>query len=297
MKIGLTGASGFIGRRLIALAVDRGIGIIAFSRDPKKSVPGCDETRRFSTGEPLEVGGLDAVIHLAGENVFGLWTRRKRERIRQSRVLGTRMVVDGFRRARPAPDVLVSSSAVGFYGDTGERAVDESAPRGRGFLAKVAAEWEGEALKAREIGARVVTVRTGIVLGQDGGALAAMAPVFRLGAGGKLGSGRQWMSWIQLDDIARLYLHAVEELLVEGALNGVSPDPVRNAEFTRTLARVLHRPAFFGVPAWVLRLALGGFSAELLDSKRVEPTRTLESGFAFRNKTLESALTSSLEEQ
>lgn len=294
MKIGLTGASGFIGRRIIELAGPRGHRVVAFSRHPESEVPGCEETRKFATDGPVEVGGLDAVIHLAGESVFGLWTAKKKDNIRQSRILGTRSLVDGFRRASPPPKVLVSSSAVGFYGDTGEQPVDEMAPRGTGFLADVAVAWEEEALAAKETGARVVTIRTGIVLGADGGAMQMMAPIFRLGGGGELGDGQQWMSWIQLDDIARLYLHAVEQNEIEGALNGVAPTPVRNAQFTDAMAQALQRPALFRVPAPLLRVVLGGFSAELLESKRVEPARTLASGFEYQFPTLPAALDRSL---
>lgn len=294
MKIGLTGASGFIGRRIIELAALSGHPVVAFSRHPESGVQGCEETRRFSTDGPVDVGGLDAVIHLAGENVFGLWTAKKKANIRQSRILGTRSVVDGFRRAAPPPAVLVCSSAVGFYGDTGERPVDEMTARGTGFLADVAVAWEEEAQAAKETGARVVTIRTGIVLGAEGGALKMMAPIFRLGGGGELGDGQQWMSWIQLDDIARIYLHAVEQNNIEGALNGVAPAPVRNAQFTDALAQALHRPALFRIPAPLLRATLGGFAAELLESKRVEPARTLATGFEYECATLPAALDRSL---
>lgn len=292
-KIGLTGATGFIGKRLIELAVERGDEMVGFSRRADHEIPGCVETRLFSQSA-LDVSGLDAVIHLAGENVFGLWTQQKKDRIRLSRVEGTRAVVEAIQRTPHPPAVLVSSSAIGFYGDTGDRSVDEDSEAGSGFLAEVAAEWEAEALKARTVDTRVAVVRTGVVLGAGGGALKMMVPVFRLGGGGELGDGQQWMSWIHLDDIALLYLHAVDHEQISGPLNGVAPENVRNTQFTDTLAQAVRRPALFRVPAWLIRTALGGFSAELLESKRVEPKRTAESGYAFRFPQLYGALLASL---
>lgn len=264
MRLGITGASGFIGRRAADLARARGWEVVAFTRHPRTTAE-----RRFSLAEPPDVDGLDAVLHLAGEPVLGLWTKEKRRRIMESRVEGTRRLAEAFARAERPPRVLVSGSAIGFYGDTGDREVDESSPPGRGFLAEVCRAWEGEAEEVR--GARVVLLRTGFVLGRNGGAMKMILPVFRAGLGGRLGNGRQWMSCIHVDDVAGLALWAVENEAIHGPLNAVVPQPVTNAAFTREVARAVHRPAVFPAPSFILRLFLGRMSAMLLDSSRVRP--------------------------
>jgi len=264
MRLGITGASGFIGRRAAELALVRGWQVVAFSRTPRNA-----GTRRFVPGEPADVEGLDAVLHLAGEPVFGLWTKEKRRRIMDSRVMGTRSVVEGFARAAHPPRTLVSGSAIGFYGSTGDREVDETSPGGHGFLAGVCRAWEAEAEKTRN--ARVVLLRTGFVLGRDGGAMKLILPVFRAGLGGRLGNGRQWMSCIHVDDVAAMALWAVENETVRGPLNAVMPQPVTNADFTREVAHALHRPAVLPAPSFFLRLFLGRMASMLLDSSRVRP--------------------------
>ena len=290
MKIGVTGATGFIGTRIIAMARERDHEIIGLTRNPALEIPGCIETRKFSADEKVDVSGCDAIIHLAGENVFGLWTAEKKRRIRDSRILGTRQLADAILVSANPPRVLVSSSAIGFYGDTGEREADEDSPSGDGFLADVSRTWEAEAVRVSEKNVRVVLLRTSLVLGRNGGALRIMAPLFRAGLGGVLGSGQQWMSWIHLDDEAALALFAVENAAVSGPLNAVAPQPVRNADFTRVLARAVHRHAFFKVPAFVLKNTLGGFSHELLDSKRILPKRAIATGFTHQFPTLDTAL-------
>jgi uncharacterized protein (TIGR01777 family) len=287
MHIGLTGATGFVGKKLIDVALRRGHEIVAFTRQPEKTIPGC-EMRRFSLDAPPEIGGCEALVHLAGEPVAGIWTGKKKREIVESRVLGTRRVAEAIQAARVKPEVLVSGSAVGFYGDRGEEELTESAAPGSGFLAEAVKAWEAEARRAE--GLRVVLLRTSIVLGRKGGALAAMEPAFKIGLGGVLGNGRQWMPWIHLDDLASLILFAIENMDVAGPLNASAPWPVRNAEFTKTLAGALHRPAFFRVPSWALKAALGGFSAELLESKRVLPAMATEHGFGFRFSELPPAL-------
>lgn len=282
MRLGITGASGFIGRRAVDQARVLGWEVVPFSRHPRDAA-----TRLFVPGEPADVDGLDAVLHLAGEPVFGLWTRAKRARIIDSRVLGTRSIVEGFARAARPPRVLVSGSAIGFYGDTGDREVDESSPPGAGFLADVCRAWEAEAEKAHQ--ARVVLLRTGFVVGRDGGAMRMILPIFRAGLGGRLGSGRQWMSCIHVDDVAGLALWAIKNDAVRGPLNAVMPQPVTNAEFTRDLARFVHRPALFPVPAFVLRVALGRLSSLLLDSSRVRPRVAESLDFPYRCRTLHEA--------
>ena len=290
MKIGLTGATGFIGKRVIQLAARAGHSIVGFSRNPKVAIPGCEESRLFDFGKPCDVNGCEAVIHLAGEPVTGLWTKEKKRKILESRTQGTKRIVDAIRAASPPPSVFVSGSAIGFYGDTGERETDESSEHGSGFLADVCVAWEREALRAREAGVRVVFLRTAVVLGCEGGALRAMLPAFKAGLGGKLGSGRQWMSWIHVEDEAAMALFPLMNADVEGAVNAASPLPCRNEEFTRTLARTLHRPAFLSVPSFALSALLGDFSHEVLDNKRVIPKRPAFHAFPYRFPTLEGAL-------
>jgi len=286
MILGITGATGFIGRALTDHALRRGHEVVAFTRDPRRKIPGC-EMRSFSLDSAPDITGCDAIIHLAGESIFGLWTPTKKRRIVASRVEGTRRIVEAIARVPAKPEVLVSGSAIGFYGDSGERELTEQSPAGAGFLAETVLAWEGEA--ARVEGVRTVFIRSGIVLGRGGGALRVMAPVFRAGLGGRLGSGRQWMPWIHLEDEVRLLLFTVENLDVRGPLNATAPWPVRNDEFTRTLAATLRRPAFLRVPAFALRV-LGEFSHELLDSKRVLPAAALDHGYGFRFSELAPAL-------
>lgn len=291
MRLGITGATGFIGWRAVQLAVDRGWKVTIFTRHPGRAAapPGCD-VRRFSLDEPADVEGLDAVLHLAGEPVFGRWTAAKRDRIMTSRVLGTRRLVEGFHRASHPPRVLVGGSAIGYYGDTGDREVDEHSPSGDGFLAEVARAWEAEERGAESDVTRVVFLRTGFVLGRDGGAMKLILPVFRAGLGGRLGDGRQWMSCIHVDDVAGMALWAVENRSIRGPLNAVIPDPCTNREFTRAVARAVRRPAVFPVPALFLRAALGTMSSLMLDSSRVRPSVALQLGYTYTHGDLGGAL-------
>jgi uncharacterized protein len=289
MQIGLTGATGFLGRAVVKLAVRRGHEVIAFSRDPGRIVHDCIETRRFSLEEPPDLRGCEAVIHLAGERVAGWWSRRKKERIRSTRVEGTRRVVEAIARMPVKPEALICASAIGFYGNGGEADLTETAPSGDGFLSEVCRAWEAEAEAAVDV-CRVVHPRFGLVLGNDGGALPALKRVFRLGLGGPFSDGSQWISWIHVEDAISLLLFSVENMAVQGVLNATAPWPVRNAEFTRILARAVHRAAIFRVPACGLRIVLREFSRELLDSRRVLPQRALEQGFPFRFPELEPAI-------
>jgi uncharacterized protein (TIGR01777 family) len=286
MTLGITGATGFIGKAIVDAALRRGHEVVAFTRHPESGIPGCT-MRAFSLAQAPDISGCDAIIHLAGESVMGLWTPAKKRRILESRVQGTRRVVEAINASAPKPEVFVCGSATGFYGDSGDDKITEESPAGSGFLGETVAAWEWEALKAD--GVRTVLLRTSLVLGRDGGALRVMAPIFRAGLGTQLGDGRQWMPWIHLEDEVRLALFAVENLDVSGALNAASPWPAHNAEFTQTLARIVHRPAFLRVPAFAVR-ALGEFSHELLDSKRVLPAAALEHGYGFRFSELEPAL-------
>lgn len=289
MQLALTGATGFVARHVIPLAVRRGYEVVAFTRDPSRPVGGCIETRGFSTDQIPDLRGCDAVIHLAGENVAGLWTRGKMKRIRDSRVLGTRRIVEAMSKLPEPPSVLVCAGAVGIYGDAGDTEITERSGTGAEFLADTCRAWEAEATAAGAF-ARVVCARIGLVLGKGGGALRLMLPVFRMGLGGRIGNGRQWISWVHAEDLAALLLFAVENLDIRGAMNATAPWPVRNAEFTRSLARVLRRPAFFAVPAFALRLLLRDFSDELLTSKRVLPGVATAHGFGFQFPEIEPAL-------
>jgi uncharacterized protein len=299
MRAAVTGATGFVGRHLLKL-LER----------PNVLSRNVDQTRRdlatfnanaFSwnpiTEEPPPAAfeGVDAVFHLAGDPIAeGRWSAAKKERIRDSRVLGTRHLVDTLGKLQRRPSVLVSASAVGCYGSRGDEILDESSSPARGFLADLCVAWEQEARRAAEFGIRVVCIRTGVVLG-DGGALAKMLPPFRLGLGGPLGNGKQWMPWIHVDDLAALYLHAAENTACSGPLNGVSPNPVTNKEFTKRLASVLHRSAFLPAPYFALRLAFGEFAQVLFDSQRVVPKAAEACGFRFQHPDLTEALQSILE--
>ncbi len=288
MQIAVTGASGFLGQAIIRTAHARGHEVVAFSRTPDREVRGAVETRQFTLSAPPDFSGCEAVIHLAGEPIMGVWTRAKRHEIVTSRVRGTQRVVEAITRVGESVEVLVCASAVGIYADGGDSELDESAQVGRGLLAETCAAWEKEAADAK--GARVVSLRIAPVLAPGAGMLRMMRPVFDCGLGAVIGSGRQWMPWIHYEDLARLVLFAVEDMNVRGPLNACAPWPVRNADFSRTLARVLHRPLLLRVPGWALRLALRGLSDELLGSRRVVPAAATSDGFGFRFPELEPAL-------
>ena len=296
MRALVTGATGFVGPRLLRL-LDRPV---VLSRDPARARPRIGHlVDRIVRWDPLHgpppqeaFEGVDAVLHLAGESVAaGRWTTARKAMIRDSRVIGTRNLVQGIVQAATKPRVLVSASAVGYYGDRGEEELTESARPADDFLARVCVEWEQEALAAETAGVRVALARTGIVLGSGaGGALEKMLTPFRLGAGGPLGNGRQWMPWIHVADLARLYLHAAETTSIVGPMNAVAPNPVRNSEFTKVLARQLHRPAFMPAPYFGLRLVFGEFAQVLFASQRVIPRVALDTGFVFQYPELPGAL-------
>ena len=294
-RIGITGAYGFVGRRVIQEITRLGHFAIAFSRTPERAVPGCIQTRYFGpvakghNGREIRINatGLDAMVHLAGEPIFGWWTPLKKQRILESRRDGTRQLVDAILQAGDnGPKVLVSASAIGFYGDTGDREVDETAPPGTGFLSEVALAWEAEARRAETGGIRVPILRIGLVLGREGGAMGFLRPLFLMGLGAKLGGGQQWVSWIHVSDLARLILYSIENQHVGGVLNATSPTPVRNAEFTEALARRFNRRVWFSAPEKLLRMVVGDFAQALLDSQRVLPRRTEEIGYHCQYKKL-----------
>ena len=284
MIIGITGGTGFIGHAVRRTLEEHGDTAVLFSRCEG---PG---RRLFSLMQPPDVFGCDGLVHLAGESILGLWTKEKRHRILQSRIEGTRRLVEGVAAAPVKPRVLVSASAIGYYGDRGDHVVDETSPAGSGFLAEVAQAWEAEAVKAQAYGVRVVRIRIGFVLGRDGGAMKLIKPLFRLGLGGRLGSGRQWMSCIEIDDLAAMVMTCLHDDSLRGPVNIVMPEPVTNREFTRAAATAVHRPALVPAPAFALRLILGDLSHLMLDSERVVPKRFLEAGFPYRFPTVSAAM-------
>lgn len=293
MKALITGATGFVGRKLVA----RLPGCVVLTRDVAhaRAVLGdvnaypWDASRSLPPAEALR--GVETVFHLAGEPLAeGRWTAAKKQRIRDSRVLPTRNLVDAIASAGLRPHTLVSASAIGYYGSHGDETLDEASAPGEDFLADVCQQWEAAANRGRDAGLRVVTARTGVVLGRDSGALKKMLLPFKLGVGGRLGDGGQWMSWIHLDDLVNLLLFAAARTEIEGPVNGVSPMPVTNREFTRTLAGALHRPAVFPVPKFAIRVAFGEVADVLLGSQRVLPRVAQHHGFEYRFPTLDVAL-------
>jgi hypothetical protein len=242
--------------------------------------------------ELASLSSVEAVVHLAGENIAAKrWSEEQKARIRDSRVKGTSLLAETIAGLDPLPRVLISASAIGYYGDRGEEIVVEESPPGKGFLPEVCQAWESAAAPAIRKGIRVVFLRFGVILSPAGGALQKMLPPFRMGAGGPLGDGRQYMSWIALDDAVGVILHALDNTALRGPVNTVSPRPATNSEFTRTLGRVLHRPAILPMPAFAARLAFGELAdALLLSSCRVEPQRLLASNYPFRHADLDAAL-------
>jgi uncharacterized protein (TIGR01777 family) len=283
MKVGITGVSGFIGSRVAARCGSRGIEVVGFSRNPGSG------GRRFELTSAPDISGLDAIVNLAGEPILGLWTKEKKRRIHESRVLGTRRVVEAIAKEGQRTGVLVNASAIGFYGDTGENVFDEFSGPGSGFLADVCREWEAEAARAISWGVRVIFVRIGFVLGR-GGALKLLRPLFKLGLGGRLGNGRQWMSGVHVDDVAGMIVWALENESLHGPVNAVMPEPFRNADFTRELARCVMRPAILPAPAFALRLAFGELADSMLASTRVMPSVAQNAGYTYQFATLPSAL-------
>jgi uncharacterized protein (TIGR01777 family) len=290
-RILISGASGPIGTALVASFGPLGIEVVRLARGAARNA-GQVSWDPLAPLSPAAVSGFDAVVHLAGESVVGRWTAEKKKAIRDSRVLGTRHLVAALAQAEVKPRVLVCASAVGFYGDRGDELLREESPSGQGFLPEVCREWEDASRIAGDAGIRTVNIRIGLVLSAKGGALAKMLTPFKLGLGGRIGSGQQWWSWIHVDDIVGGIHHAMRSESLAGAVNLVAPNPVRNAEFTRVLASVLGRPAFFPVPEFALRMAFGKMAAGelLLSSQRTEPGKLLAEGYEFRFRELRGAL-------
>ena len=293
MKCIISGGTGFIGRRGVDRLLKDSHYVGVWSRKP-----GLDKRVAVAThfwdplagDPPLEsLNGMDCVIHLAGENVAQRWTPEVKRRIHDSRVRGTQRIVDTIEHVRHKPKIFVCASAIGIYGERGDEILTEASVPGTGFLADTCRAWEAEADRARRFGMRVVKIRIGFVLGKDGGALQKMVPAFRAFAGGRLGSGKQWMPWVHVDDVAEIFAHAVENE-ISGVWNATAPNPVRNSEFTKELASVVGRPALFPVPSFALKLAFGEFAQHMLDSARVIPENLNNAGFRFRHPELRGAL-------
>jgi len=307
LRVTVTGATGLIGPALIAALRQRGAHVTVLSRDPDRA------SKRLATIEPDGGGpvepveglrwelmrepapvealqGRDAVVHLAGENVAQRWTSKAKDAIRESRVTGTRNLVEGLRGADPRPPVLVSASAIGYYGPHGEEPLDEDAPPGHAFLPEVCADWEREAERASALGMRVVQVRIGVVLDSAGGALQSMLPPFRLGLGGPIAGGRQYISWIHLDDLVGIILAAITDERWSGPVNATAPEPVCNRDFSSALSKVLGRPARLPVPGAALRVLYGEMAEVITTGARVVPAKALVLGYEFRHPRVQEAL-------
>jgi uncharacterized protein len=301
MNITMTGATGLIGRKLVQALRDRGDGLTVLTRSPERAAAtlGVEAVRWAPETEPAPAEALvhrDAVVHLAGEPVAQRWSADAKRRIRESRETGTRNLVAGLREAGTlAPRTLVASSAVGYYGKHGDERVPESTPAGSDFLADVCVAWERESsAAASKLGMRVVQIRTGVVLDKDGGALAKMLPPFKLGVGGPVAGGDQYLPWIHVDDLVGLYLKALDDPSWSGAYNGSAPEPVTNTEFSKALGRALHRPAFAPVPAFAIKLLYGEMAEIVTEGQRAVPERALAGGFTYTYADLDAALADAL---
>lgn len=295
MRVALTGASGFLGPEVVRALLQRGHAVHVLARDVPRALarlPAGVTGAGFDGLQGVERGalqGVDAVVHLAGEPVNQRWTREARRRIQESRSMGTRAVVDAMAEAG-VRGPLVSASAVGYYGDRGTEPLTEASAPGRGFLADVCRAWEAEAQRAEGLGVRTVRLRIGLVLHPDGGVLHQVLPTFKVGAGGRLGSGAQYFPWIHREDAVSLLLLALERAGLRGPLNVVAPGQVTNAQFSHVLGEVLHRPSVMHVPAFALKLAFGEMASAALESQRVLPERALAEGYRFRYPELRGAL-------
>lgn len=295
MKILITGASGLIGKALQESFTAEGYELLLASRKEPKDAAHIkwDAETGFADEDLPRLEGLDAVIHLAGENIGGglRWSDEKKKAIRDSRVVGTRTMIEAFDKLRDKPKLFISGSAIGFYGDRGNDEMTEASSAGKTFLSEVCKEWEAESRRAEDLGVRTVLLRTGIVLSKDGGALATMLTPFKLGVGGVVGEGTQWMSWISLDDVVGVINYILDNENIRGAVNLTAPGPVTNEEFTKTLGSVLYRPTILPLPEFAVHMVFGEMGdALLLDSTKVVPKRLLDAGYEFKFSELKTAL-------
>ncbi|NPA90393.1 MAG: TIGR01777 family protein [Chloroflexi bacterium] len=298
MHVLITGGTGLIGRAVVDCLLRRDHRVTVLSRRPDRHAHRMPSGVHLQQWDGRSVGEwrdllpeVDAIINLAGENIAaGRWTERRKQAIRESRVLAGRALVEGLRQTGARPQVLIQASAVGYYGPRGDEIVTEETPPGRDFLARVAVEWEASTAAVEEWGIRRSIIRTGVVLSREGGALPRMLLPFKLGLGGPLGNGRQWFPWIHIADEVGAICFLLEEEEAHGPYNLTAPHPVRNETFTRVLGQVLHRPTFFRVPAWALRLLFGEMATILLEGQRAIPKRLEEAGYTFRFSHVENAL-------
>ncbi len=293
-RVLVSGASGPIGSALLPTLKAAGAQIARLSRGGPKRIPQDEESIPWNPAEQIPpdlVSSFDAVIHLAGESIVGRWSAEKKKKIRESRIAGTSHLAQALARTRNKPQVFICSSAIGFYGDRGDEVLNEQSAPGQGFLPDVCREWEAATQAASDAGIRTANIRTGVVLSPKGGALEKMLPPFKLGVGGKIGSGRQWMSWIDVQDMVGAIHHILKTDSLRGPVNMVAPRPVTNAEFTKTLASVLSRPAIFPVPAFAVKLVFGEMGETvLLGSQRVQPRVLEATQYSFRFSTLRESL-------
>jgi uncharacterized protein len=299
MRVFVTGGTGLIGTRLVRQLLKRGDQAVVLSRRPEEAAKRFGPACTVVPGDPTQSGawtdavaGCDAVVNLAGENVFGRrWNAEVKALLHDSRVRATQNVADALRRQTDGrPRTLVNASAIGYYGPHGDEELTEDSPPGDDFLARLCIDWEKSARAVEAAGVRCVTVRVGVVLDKEGGALAALLTPFKLGAGGPVGSGRQWMSWVHHEDMTGLFLLALDNPEARGPLNGTAPNPVTNREFGRALGRALHRPAFMPMPGFALRMMVGEAAEVILTGQRVLPRRAQQLGYAFKYPTLDAAL-------
>ena len=292
LRVLVSGASGFVGSRLVGVLRARGAEVIAISRRPEAAERGLDGVKVIHWDDVTDTiaAGVDAVVHLAGETVQGRWNKAKAVAVKDSRVRTTRLLVDAVAAAPTPPSVFLSASGIGFYGEGGEDLLTEEAPAGDDFFADVCVEWEREALLAQQAGCRAAILRFGIILGDGGGALDAMLLPTKLGIAGPLGSGRQWWSWVHRDDAVNAICHALDSGEVSGPVNVVAPEAVRQADFQRALSSLVGRPSFMPAPAFALKMVLGTFAQEVLSSKKVVPKALQETGFTWSLPDLSDAL-------
>jgi uncharacterized protein (TIGR01777 family) len=298
MKILITGGTGFVGTQLTSRLIQDGHEVTILTRS-LKGVMGSSPVIFYLEGDPTKKGpwqeaikNHDVIINLAGASIFAKWTEEYKKVLRESRVSTTRNIVEGVLSDPSKKITLFSTSAVGYYGFRGDEGLTEESPHGEDFLAQMAVEWEGEALKAKDKGARVVITRFGIVLGEKGGALGQMTPLFKKYIGGPIGSGKQWFSWVHIKDLAEAFAFLLKHPEISGPVNVCAPNPVRNKDLAKALGKVLHRPSFMPAPGFMVKLVLGEFGSVILEGQRVIPRRLLENGFVFQYPDIEKALQS-----
>lgn len=297
MKVVVTGATGFVGQVIVKQLLAAGDEVVVLTRNVAKAAISLGSSCKYfqwddmNNPPPIEAfAGAEGVINLLGETISKRWDEQQKKKIYNSRINGTKRLVEIIEKLTNRPKVFVSASAIGIYGNRGPEDINEESTLADDFLGKLCKDWENEANKARNYGARVVIIRTGIVLGRGGGALEKMLPIFKLGLGGPLGSGNQYMSWIHIEDLASMYIESLKNDSVKGVLNGTAPYPATNADFTKMMGKVLRRPAFLPAPAFAMKIAFGEMSQILLEGQKVLPVKFKQMNFRYRYPTLEMAL-------